>query len=107
MSSHDNEWNPTNSDGNCFNFCIQNNFRWEFTCNKCSKLFDSEQACQQHVNDMHTEFKCVICFKYYRTSIDLRNHIKYSHPKKEYRCSSCFEIFKYKRFLLDHEQKCK
>ena len=72
MSSSDNEWNPTNSDGNCFNFCKQNNFRWEFTCNKCSKLFDSEQACQQHVNDMHTEFKCVLCFKYYKTSIDLK-----------------------------------
>ncbi|XP_072946930.1 uncharacterized protein [Epargyreus clarus] len=71
--------------------------RAQYSCAACNKRFVSRESYQVHLKYtlVHAKvdvlkFKCTMCDKGYRTRIELRDHVNYSHMgKTQYKCHIC------------------
>ncbi|XP_072946932.1 uncharacterized protein [Epargyreus clarus] len=64
---------------------VQKFHREGYKCSTCGKRFSFKNHLQKH-----ERFKCTMCDKGYRTRIELRDHVNYSHMgKTQYKCHIC------------------
>ncbi|XP_031636715.1 zinc finger and BTB domain-containing protein 16-like [Contarinia nasturtii] len=80
----------------------------QFSCNKCTRVFDSLERLRRHVREHH-QFSCIYCpidaVKSFETEKGLSSHHGRCHPSLfPYKCSICPRSFKRKDDLCQHKQ---
>ena len=79
----------------------------ENVCPICGKIFTTPTSLRTHIAYIHEgkikprKFKCTLCEKAYRRSVDLQNHMSV-HERKILQCLDCTEEFNSKKRLERH-----
>lgn len=77
----------------------------EFDCYICNKVFDDQHQVDQHIQEMHSGFKCFtcnICNKKFSQISNLRRHKQLHSADKNFPCSECNRKFVCSRYLKEH-----
>jgi len=78
-------------------------------CEICSKTFENRTYLLRHIRTFHSTsqmiFTCDFCLKQYRSSLQLRNHIKIVHVVNNAECGICGKVYKNKILLGKHHRK--
>ena len=61
----------------------KNTSRKDFKCEKCDYVCKKQTTMNKHVNTKHTDQKCKICEKEFRTSIELIQNVAKEHQKED------------------------
>jgi KRAB domain-containing zinc finger protein len=81
------------------------NEKYQYQCEKCSKVFRKHQHLKIHFDANHTDkiYKCKVCTKVFNYKSALDRHIKIIHEKqKNHICSDCGKSFASKFELNQH-----
>lgn len=81
----------------------------EIKCEKCNKIFVSDDKLQRHVKIAHQKpqklFQCLVCSKQFNTNRVLRNHYNHKHSdQRKYHCDLCQKSFKTDSGLYAHRK---
>ncbi|CAO1425481.1 unnamed protein product [Diamesa hyperborea] len=76
----------------------------EYLCETCNKSFPKLEDLQNHLNEIHIQYKCSICQEMFetKTAINLHFSLKHTHEIKMYRCSVCLDVFQLEKEFKHH-----
>ena len=74
-------------------------------CQHCEKTFKSSSNLKAHIKSIHTgvAIPCPYCDKSYKNTSNMRAHLKTVHDGEKFPCNFCTKIFIQKRGLVKHK----
>ena len=82
--------------------------RGEVKCSKCDKKFTDNKLAKEHfVRESCDLIKCTDCGKEFDKRADLLLHTRDVHSEKKFPCPLCDKVFKQRRNMNRHHNKCK
>ena len=82
--------------------------RGEVKCSKCDKKFTDNKLAKEHfVRESCDLIKCTDCGKEFDKRADLLLHTRDVHSENKFPCPLCDKVFKQRRNMKRHHNKCK
>ena len=77
-------------------------------CPKCDKKFTDSKKAEDHLLQQNCDpLKCEVCGKEFDKRVDLSSHTRDVRSEHKFPCPSCEKVFKQKRNMKAHHNKCK
>ncbi|XP_018302350.1 zinc finger protein 888-like [Mycetomoellerius zeteki] len=79
----------------------------EFICEQCYKKYKSSKTLKQHIKNVHTEvrpYKCGTCGKTFKSQYSMRIHERIHKGEKSYQCDICEALFSDSSNLSRHRK---
>ena len=78
-------------------------------CDICCKTFENRTYLLRHIRTFHSTsdsiYTCQFCYKQFKSSLLMRNHIKIVHVVNNVECGICGKVYKNKILLGKHHRK--
>ncbi|XP_040576319.1 uncharacterized protein [Lepeophtheirus salmonis] len=80
----------------------------DFDCNKCGKLFESQQTLDAHMTSIHAgnlhlkDFICEKCSRMFSSNHLLQTHMRSHYKGNKITCETCGKTFKWQSSLVRH-----
>ena len=67
---------------------------------------DHPTECNIPKDQRERKFECIICRRKFLNKRYLKEHLKYKHGPKQYKCQKCEKEFSYRKAFNDHTKNC-